>query len=519
MPKELRDSLVCWHSPNLQGLTNAELFNSNNEYIGGLHDLSGNGHDMDLHGFDGIEGGGHVDEEGNLVFDHMNDYIGALNGIVLSDYSVFGDVISLGQAILIKGALKSGALNYPRTIYFGRDSYAESFASSMVRNTNIDFSDGVYWQTKYRVQANKNIYDTHIGSAEDKASYPLFIGCNTPSAPSSINTIDKLRAVILFDRTLTDSEIEWVKTNMLVSQEPSKRNVTLWLVDEESGTFDKFKTLQVQNGNMVGKCDEEGNLVLPVYDIDNIHQTSMTWYTDVECTEEYSGEYITEDTFLYAKKVKTSDNMLAQLDNVILEDGTTAREHLVCWYSPKWQGLTKESVLTDATLADLSGNGYDMTLYGFSEDEQIIGEDGALMFDGVDDWGMCNNLPSSVSNVSFMLKAEVDQTSNGKYCLAISNYGSGTTNIRIQGKNYLRFVNNTEIKQYYSGDYLYVDSTRFNDTAYSTTPIALQQYYFLGRLRSSLSGWGRVVFTTSLIFDHPLTTDEESKVKQILKLN
>lgn len=57
------------------------------------------------------------------------------------------------------------------------------------------------------------------------------------------------------------------------------------------------------------------------------------------------------------------------------------KEHIVCWYSPRRQGATNESLAADPRLRDLSGNGRHMTLTGFAWTEASgIDADGALVF-------------------------------------------------------------------------------------------------------------------------------------------
>lgn len=64
---------------------------------------------------------------------------------------------------------------------------------------------------------------------------------------------------------------------------------------------------------------------------------------------------------------------------------------LVCWYSPKRQKSTNESLMENPVLRDLSGNGNDLTMYNFAFTEDSgINADGALAFDGVDDF--CNTM-------------------------------------------------------------------------------------------------------------------------------
>lgn len=293
MPDELRKSLVCWYSPNLQGLTNAELYNSDNLDEGGLHDLSGNGHDMDLRGFDGIEGGGHVDEDGNLVFDGVNDWGKLAINTKYNDFGAFffADIGNSGYSLSMSSATKQGNRNILVQKNYARDQIR--YINDIEVKVNYGATQAVYLDS-YRVN------DTEIDTTPLEWSDCLYLSRLREN--NNTYTIMTFKSLILFNRGLSADEEQWCRDNMLVSQEPSKRTVTLWLVDEGSGTFDKFKTLQVQDGNMIGKYDEEGDLVLPVYDVDATHQTSLQWYTDAECTEEYSGEYITEDTFMYAKE-------------------------------------------------------------------------------------------------------------------------------------------------------------------------------------------------------------------------
>lgn len=71
------------------------------------------------------------------------------------------------------------------------------------------------------------------------------------------------------------------------------------------------------------------------------------------------------------------------------------RAALVAWYWPKGQGITNEYLLDGylseegtSVLKDLSGHGYDMTLYGMTGEEGngYINDDGNLVFDGRDDY-------------------------------------------------------------------------------------------------------------------------------------
>lgn len=57
------------------------------------------------------------------------------------------------------------------------------------------------------------------------------------------------------------------------------------------------------------------------------------------------------------------------------------RRHLLCWYSPKRQGATNESLAADPRLVDLSGKGNDLILEGMTYTESNgVASDGCIVF-------------------------------------------------------------------------------------------------------------------------------------------
>lgn len=55
---------------------------------------------------------------------------------------------------------------------------------------------------------------------------------------------------------------------------------------------------------------------------------------------------------------------------------------------------TNNSSSDRSILRDLTGHGYDMTLYGFSYTSSSGYNNGGLVFDGIDDYAVCNNFPA-----------------------------------------------------------------------------------------------------------------------------
>lgn len=73
------------------------------------------------------------------------------------------------------------------------------------------------------------------------------------------------------------------------------------------------------------------------------------------------------------------------------------KEHIVFYYDVKKQGATNETLKESAYLQDLSGKGRRMKLNNFLFDMMSgIGKDNSLVTDGVDDYGLVENLSSGV---------------------------------------------------------------------------------------------------------------------------
>lgn len=78
-------------------------------------------------------------------------------------------------------------------------------------------------------------------------------------------------------------------------------------------------------------------------------------------------------------------------------DQQAIMDSLVCWYDLGKQQCTNESMAANPVLADLSGNGHDITCYNFEWAEEsgisTTNYPNALVSDGVDDYAMVEGLP------------------------------------------------------------------------------------------------------------------------------
>lgn len=186
------------------------------------------------------------------------------------------------------------------------------------------------------------------------------------------------------------------------------------------------------------------------------------------------------------------------------------------------QGLTKESVLTDATLADLSGNGCDMTLYGFTEDETIIDADGALMFDGVDDCGVSKDGGRLLTDFSvFLNTTKPTSTQSAQFYKGVSRASSfAQTIIAINRKNYeaASFGTYTNVGANKSADVV-MTPTSYNGIAITRgTNTDKESYVYVIARYGSMSVYSSLTLRNITSFDITLSDTEISQVKQILKI-
>lgn len=213
MPQELREALLVWYCPKLQGLTNEELADNSGYYKGGLHDLSGNGYDADIYGMSGQIGDGYVNENGDLVFDGVDDIAECAKEFDFEnfDLTIKGtlNAISMNKRIFQK--------NYTTLILSPSQIY--TYLKGATTNTALGTPQGLN-QLRLAVENDvaqcwKNGIATSqvltIGTNTTKS--PLYIGGGKQNA--TINAPYTLEVFITFTRTLTNAEIVWLQFNMI----------------------------------------------------------------------------------------------------------------------------------------------------------------------------------------------------------------------------------------------------------------------------------------------------------------
>ena len=202
LPKWFGESIVCWYSPKLQGVTNENLATAPR-----LIDISGKGHDMTLYGFDEVEDAVVRDTWGESVFFDGSRY-GHTVLPALSDFTV------IWKAFFTRGndygglAVKKNAFDIYRTIYQDGGKYCTEVFGGRVIGTNPNYETEVRYLIPGNFNGEKDIIPGTIIDTE--GDLYLFKGRHA-WLDTLQNGYGRLYNFILFNRTLRDDEINWVK--------------------------------------------------------------------------------------------------------------------------------------------------------------------------------------------------------------------------------------------------------------------------------------------------------------------
>lgn len=210
----LKEALVCWYSPKLQGLTNEELASHYPTFTDGLKDLSGNGHDMTLYGMNGTSSGGCVDADGHLCFDGVDDYGQRNENMTIEDFSLFFDGKATYNSYASVISTREST-EYPTiALNYVWNDVVHNFSLGAINSTESrksSIADGLRVMTKNKLITPIETYTLQSGNKYDIN----LINIATMQQKSRCITKLLMRSFTLFSRTLTDSEISYVKTNLI----------------------------------------------------------------------------------------------------------------------------------------------------------------------------------------------------------------------------------------------------------------------------------------------------------------
>lgn len=201
-PAAIRKSAVLWYDIALQDATNETM--AEHPY---LEDLTGNGHDMELRNFAWTEESGisTVNYPGALVSDGVDDY-GVCQGVpVLNDFTIyiFREFINGGGPSLATKYLNTftdGAFQFER-------AQIALYSFGAYNAIKIPLGN-LTWSTP----TSYNGIDIERGNGADSDRFSLFSLNGSSGGVSAA-----LYKLILFNRTLSEDELDWVRVNIMKS--------------------------------------------------------------------------------------------------------------------------------------------------------------------------------------------------------------------------------------------------------------------------------------------------------------
>ena len=211
--QSILDSMVLWYDLKRQGATNGNMAATKT-----LRDLSGNGHDATCHNFAWTEESGinTTNYPNALVSDGIDDYA-EVNGLpILTDYTLIAKreyVNPSKQESCFCSKATSATIGAFITELW-QDNTAQDVPANIqcwsfgtLSNIPLEANNHYVIQTKNTYNGN----EIYAGKVEDTDTLYLFEIRNGDNRRSEM----ALSSFILFDRTLTTDEINWVKDNMV----------------------------------------------------------------------------------------------------------------------------------------------------------------------------------------------------------------------------------------------------------------------------------------------------------------
>lgn len=213
MPPAIRSSLVCWYSPKRQGCTNENMAQTPV-----LRDLSGRGLHMTCHNFAWTTQSG-IAEDGSLIFDGVDDVCDIYSDVIVphlaSDFTVvirYMTFVSPGRFTVFSNAPApfQGAFIFDLDEDNIRDAQVYIYGSrNFVQETPAN-----EWVTKYLTPRDYNGQET-LTRSDAKSTSMLALGAIRRDDQSNRFLNGLVSSCLVFNRTLTPEEIEWVKLNMI----------------------------------------------------------------------------------------------------------------------------------------------------------------------------------------------------------------------------------------------------------------------------------------------------------------
>lgn len=201
-------------------------------------------------------------------------------------------------------------------------------------------------------------------------------------------------------------------------------------------------------------------------------------------------------------------------------------EGIVARYSAS--GLTNEQMAANPVWVDKTGNGHDLQMKNFAWKEGSGISDiypGALVFDGVDDYGACDNFPILTKEKGYTVVALRQWISMGEGISGlVSNvknwFNDGAFVLEYNSNNATnKFVNrpvsfgNVNIEMGLPNNFTYQTSKSYKGVPITTGSFKGANSLFVGKLNNIIGNCSNVAIWELVFLDHDATEEELTKIK------
>lgn len=215
IPSSIRSAMVVWYSPKRQGCTNEGMAAKPM-----LKDLSGNGLDMTCYNF-AWNGESGIAEDGSLAFDGVDDFGMAdsekIKTALNDDFTIIiryknNDNPATSRSCLASNAQTPQMGAFIIDVCEGRWAIMQEFSYGNSNTLYVSNFTPKEWRMIY-VTPNSYNGELVMEKGSSHSSGVFFLGSVRSSDDRCLN--GNISSVLLFDRTLIQSEIDWVKSNLI----------------------------------------------------------------------------------------------------------------------------------------------------------------------------------------------------------------------------------------------------------------------------------------------------------------
>lgn len=239
------------------------------------------------------------------------------------------------------------------------------------------------------------------------------------------------------------------------------------------------------------------------------------------------GNVVLGEFYLDGSYIRNADDFILEQSNgfvtITFGGGNISYPGLIAAWSAKGKSNDDED---RAVLKDLTGNGHDITLNGFAFNTSDSGYNNplypdALVFDGVDDYGINENMPVQ-TDFTLIVNREYINTNRGSCLISKAKVvGQGAFVMEIADSNL-----NTEHKVFsfnavtncrlYNNNISYLIPNRYNNTDISRGTANDTNTIILGTVRpnDSVSRYFNGAFYSAYLFDRSL---DEQEIKAFIR--